>query len=254
VGVRFELERRVRALVCDIDGCLVGVGHLTYDLPRLAEVAELNRRSRGDSSIPALTLLTGRPHPYVDAMMQVLDVTTVASFENGAGLATRDPYRAWIVDGIERGVTDVRRFGEVVARRDHLTLQLGKVASATVFPREPTRELGPLMDELQGLVHDHGLDLALDPSNDCVNVLIPGVDKASGFGRLCRALELDEREVAGVGDSVGDVAWLRRCAVSTVPAGAAADVRAAIEHASREHEAAAVVAFYRAVIEANRRL
>jgi hydroxymethylpyrimidine pyrophosphatase-like HAD family hydrolase len=253
--VRLDLSRPVRAFACDIDGCLAAVGHASYDLVALERLAALHRAAAHDPDVPVLTFMTGRPHSYVDAMMQVLDVHVAACFENGAGLATRHPYRAWLADGLDAGIADLRTLERMVeARPEAMFLQLGKVASATVFPRHPTREIEGLMAELQGLIDAHGLALVLDHSNDCVNVLLPGVDKAAGFHWLCRELDHEPGEVAGIGDSAGDVGWLRHCGVSFAPGNASAAVRASVGHALEAHDAAATVVAYEALVAANRRL
>jgi len=57
-----------------------------------------------------------------------------------------------------------------------------------------------------------------------------------------------------VGDSVGDVAWLRACGVSFAPANAVAEVKRVATVVSGRRDAAAVVEAYEALVEANRRL
>jgi hydroxymethylpyrimidine pyrophosphatase-like HAD family hydrolase len=248
------LERPVRVFVVDIDGCLAAVGHAAMDLPRLERIAALNRASRDDPSVPPVSYVTGRPHAYVDAFTQVLGVDLPVSFENGAGLATRHPYRAWLAPGIEAALEHLHRLERLVGERDDMFVQLGKVASATIFPREETFDVGPLMDALRGMLQEHDLDLVLDDSNDCVNVLLPGIDKASGFAWLCEELGIEPRDVAGIGDSGGDIGWLRACGVSFAPSNASAAVRAAVTHAVEAPDASATALAYEALVLANREL
>jgi hydroxymethylpyrimidine pyrophosphatase-like HAD family hydrolase len=250
-----RLERPIRAFACDIDGCLAAVGHATFDLPTLHELAALHAHAAHDESVPRLTLMTGRPHPYVDAVSQVLGIDGAVCFENGAGLATRRPYRAWLAAGLGDGLRDLRSFERAVEERSsEMFVQLGKGASATVFPRHATRHIAPLMEALQGIIDERDLQLVLDPSNDCVNVLLPGVDKGSGFRWLCGELGLEPGEVAGIGDSVGDVVWLRHCAVSFAPGNASDEVRAAVGVPLVAADVAAALEAYRALVAANRAL
>jgi hydroxymethylpyrimidine pyrophosphatase-like HAD family hydrolase len=250
--VHLDLARPIRVYACDIDGCLAAPGHVAYDLGRLHAIAELNRASATDPTIPALTLVTGRPHPYLDAVMQVLDVRLPASFENGAGLATRHPYRASLLPEAGAGLEDLRRMIEIVEARDDMFLQMGKVASLSVFPNDRTRPLQELVDLLHRLVEDHGLPLDIDPSTDCVNVLPPGVDKAVGFRALCATAGVEPTDVAGIGDSVGDLPWLRLCGVSVAPLVSAEAVRAEVTHATDLADVAAALATYEALVAANR--
>jgi hydroxymethylpyrimidine pyrophosphatase-like HAD family hydrolase len=250
--VKFALGRPVRVFAVDIDGCLAAVGHAAYDLAAMHAIAELNRASTDDATVPALTFVTGRPHGYVDALMQALDVRLPVSFENGAGLATRHPYRAHVAPAVRSALSRVRALEDLVRGHPEMLLQPGKLASLSVFPQVATRELGPLVATLEGLIAEHGLDLEIDPSNDCVNVLVPGVTKEQGFEWLCATLEVEPDEVAGIGDSVGDVGWLRRCAVSMAPANAAAEVRAAVALESTASDVQATLECYRALVAANR--
>jgi hydroxymethylpyrimidine pyrophosphatase-like HAD family hydrolase len=248
------LERPVRVFACDIDGCLATPGHAAFDLARLRSIADLNRASEHDASVPALTLVTGRPHAYVDAMAQALDVRLPASFENGAGLATRRPYRAWLTADAASGKGAIDALARVLEADDGVFLQLGKVASLSVFPTDPARPLGDVVAQLERLLDAHGLALDLDPSTDCVNVLAPGVDKAAGFRALCAAAGVAPAAVAGLGDMPGDLPWLRLCGVSVAPAGADPSVRAGVTHPSPLPDVAAALATYEALVAANRAL
>ena len=251
-GVHFDLDHPVLVYACDIDGCLVAIGHAAYDLVALQALAERNRASEDDPTIPALTFVTGRPHAYVDALMQALDVRLPASFENGAGLATRHPYEAWLIDEAEvaRGALDAAR--ALLDERDDVFVQFGKIASLSVFDATGERDVAALAVFLRELNAERSLGLDVDPSTDCVNLLLPGIDKALGFTALCETLDLPEAAVAGIGDSVGDVGWLRRCGVGLAPAGAVDEVKAVVTAVSTQHDVAAALEAYDALIAANR--
>ena len=253
-GHVIALATRVSVFACDIDGCLAAAGHADLDLKAFAHLADLNRSSAVDRDVPSLTLVTGRPHAYVDAFSQALAIRLPMSFENGVGLATRHPYRHWLDPRAQEGRGALRRFAEAVEATPHLTLQPGKVASLSVFPRQADRDLGDLARELAGMLDDLGIELELDPSTDCVNVLVPGVTKETGFAWLCNEIGVGPEQVAGIGDSGGDAAWLNTCGVSFAPANAVPEVRQAVTHASSLADVGAVVEAYEALAEANRSL
>ncbi len=244
----------IRVFVVDIDGCLAAIGHVDFDLPALDRIAALNRASGDDPTVPTVSFVTGRPHGYIDAMTQALATRVAVSFENGAGLATRHPYRAWLASGIEGALDHLHRLEALVNERPEMFLQPGKVASASVFPIEATFDPGPLMADLRAIIDEHELDLVLDPSNECVNVLLPGVDKESGLSWLCEELGVAPGEMAGIGDSAGDIGWLRRCGVSFAPGNASAEVRDAVTHALDDDDVAATLTAYEALVRANRAL
>ena len=252
--MRLRLDTTVRVFACDIDGCLAAVDHAAYDLPQLQRLVELNRASAHDDSVPALTLLTGRPHGYVDALMQVLDVRLPVVYENGAGLATREPYHAWLLPSAAAGASALAAAREALAARDDVFVQPGKEASLSVFDRGAGRDVAALVRLLADVLPERASTLQIDPSRDCVNLLLPGVDKAAGLRELCRVLGLAESAVAGIGDSEGDAGWLQRCGVSFAPAASAAAVRSAVTHVSRHDDVAAAIEAYEALVAANRAL
>ncbi|MBX3142573.1 MAG: HAD family phosphatase [Trueperaceae bacterium] len=253
--LRLDLERPIRVFACDIDGCLAAASHADYELGPLGQMADLNRLSASDPSVPALTLVTGRPHAYVDAVTQLLAIDLPVSFENGAGFATRRPYKAWLAPAAVAGAKRMRELAAVIEGMDHLVLQPGKLASLSVFAADPlVLPLEELEAEVTAVLARSGFDMIIDPSTDCMNVLLPGVDKASGFEQLCMEIGVDPAEVAGIGDSVGDVEWLKACAVGIAPSNSVPQARAAASHPVDLIDVHAALAAYRALIEANRRL
>lgn len=246
-------SRPIRIFACDIDGCLAEAGHQAYDLERLGRMADLNRLSRSDPTVPALTLVTGRPHAYVDSVTQLLDIYLPVSFENGAGFATRHPYAHWWAPEVEGRLGALQAFADSVASRPGLQLQPGKLASLSVFPKgRVDGGVEAVFEELLALLGGTELPLVLDPSTDCVNVLIAGCDKATGFEHLLSELEALPDEVAGIGDSVGDRAWLARCGVSVAPGNAAAEVKASVSRVFHAPDVTAALAAYQWLVERNR--
>jgi hydroxymethylpyrimidine pyrophosphatase-like HAD family hydrolase len=135
-----------------------------------------------------------------------------------------------------------------------MVLQLGKVASLSVFPAVAGYDLDELVADVGRMVVSAGLALTLDPSTDCVNVLIPGVDKGSGFAWLVEELGVASEAVAGIGDSLGDLRWLAACGLSVAPANAVAEVKTGVDVNLPGQDVAAALAAYIALVEANRRL
>lgn len=249
-----RLETKAKLFAVDIDGCLAPVQHATYDLERLSAIAELNRRSKIDDTVPPLTIISGRPHAYVDALMQVLDIELPASFENGAGLAFRKPYHATLVPEVTERARDLEALAGRLRERSDVVVQPGKIASLSVFWYPTKQEVQGLARTTEQLIGELGLDLVVEPSQDCVNVLVPGVDKTRGLLLLAEAIGVGLDEIAGIGDSLGDVEWLKLCGASCAPVNAHPDARQAATFRSSLADAAALLEFYRALIAENRRL
>ena len=249
-----ELERPIAIYACDIDGCLAAADHAAYDLEALGKMAAYNARAGADEAIPKLTLVTGRPQPYADAVSQMLAVDLPYSFENGAGLATRRPNRAWLSSEVGSLLDELQAFAKAVEDEPKLTLQLGKVASLSVFPEASDYPMADLLHDVRTLLEDGGYPLHLDPSTGCINVLIPGIDKTSGFDWLLSEIDADPAAVAGIGDSVGDLGWLGRCGLSVAPVNAVPEVIAAVDLKLPGRDVGSALAAYEALIDANRKL
>jgi hydroxymethylpyrimidine pyrophosphatase-like HAD family hydrolase len=65
-------------------------------------------------------------------------------------------------------------------------------------------------------------------NKDAVMVLPRGVDKAFGLQRLLEQLELDPREIIGVGDAENDLTFLALCGLQVAVANALPEVQAAV--------------------------
>ena len=244
----------IRILAIDIDGCLVPVQHAPYELEAVAAIARLQRESRADPTIPELTILSGRPHAYVDAVMQVLDIRAPASFENGAGIAYRDPYTFRLAPEAEARQGELAELARELAGREDVIVQPGKIASLSVFAYPTGGDVERVRVLVEDLVASKGLDLEVEPSQDCINVLVPGVDKDFGLTSLSRELGVGVDQIAGIGDSFGDAAWLERCAVSCAPANAHASVKEVATFRSGSEDVTALLEFYRHLIDLNARM
>src|SRR5437867_117404 len=82
----------IRLVVVDVDGCLTAGEGQPLDFQGLARVARANTRSLSDPSVPAVTLCTGRPAPYVEVMHQVVAGHVPALYEHGCGMLVPSPY------------------------------------------------------------------------------------------------------------------------------------------------------------------
>jgi hydroxymethylpyrimidine pyrophosphatase-like HAD family hydrolase len=186
--------------------------------------------------------------------MQVFDVSLPAIFENGAGLAWRLPYEARLYPKVQEGLEELHSFKRILEEQDDLVIQMGKVASLTVFSRKGRLSLESLFERVCNLKDAHRAHLLLDPAQDCINVLVPGVDKGTGLKWLAEELDIELSQIAGIGDSPGDIVWLRRCTISCAPANASPAVKKNVSWVSPYTDIRATLEFYGHLIQHNRKL
>jgi HAD superfamily hydrolase (TIGR01484 family) len=212
----------LRLIVFDIDGVLTDGEAQPWDLGLMAELAELNRAARLDSSRPAVTLCSGRPAPYVDAMLQAIDGHLPAVFESGAGLYDPAGYR--FIPNPSLGTGSVlrqakQRLIQKLVRPGHAAIQPGKEYSMSLFPTDPAAlaALEPLAREALGSL---GLAVDLVYSASCLNVMPAGIDKAGGLYLLAKVTGIPLAAMLAVGDSAVDGPMLTVAGASAAPANA----------------------------------
>ncbi len=217
----------LRLIVFDIDGVLTDGEAQPWDLELIGLLAGLNRAARRDSSRPAATLCSGRPAPYVDALLQAIDGHLPAVFESGAGLYDPAGYRFLPHPSLGSGspMRQARqRLATTLVRPGHATIQPGKEYSLSLFPTEatPLAALKPLAEAALGALAGR-IDLVYSAS--CLNVMPAGIDKAGGLYFLSKVTGIPLAAMLAVGDSPVDGPMLTVAGYSAAPANASPDIQ-----------------------------
>lgn len=222
-----ENKMPIRLLVFDIDGVLTQCEGKAFDLPLLERLADMNRAGREDPSHPAVTLCTGRPAAYVEAVLRAIDGRVPAVFENGAGLCLPDgdqilPHPMLKHRSSFQAVH--RRLEETLVRTGQAFFQPGKQYSLSILASDPSQTetlyglvvsaLGPLCEMVD-----------LSYSVSCLNVLPRGMHKGKGIEFLSSQTNYSVGEMLGVGDSDVDLPFLDMVGYSAAPANANPDVK-----------------------------
>lgn len=230
------MAQSIRLIVSDIDGCLGRGEAQPYDLDVLGRVAECNRRAKRGEDIPAITLCSGRPAAYVDAMMQAVSGFVPAIFENGAGLYFPESYRfAWNPALSASARTEMRRaralLEEHVVQAGIATIQPGKEMSVTLFP-SPGHRLDQVGDAATATLEDEGLDCRVEVSVSSVGIWLEGIDKGTGVRWLAKETGIPLAEMAGVTDTWDDLPFLRVVGFRAAPANADREVTQSADYVS----------------------
>jgi hydroxymethylpyrimidine pyrophosphatase-like HAD family hydrolase len=224
----------IRLIVLDIDGVLTGGETLALDLSLLQSLAELNRNARADNKLPAVTLCSGRPAPYVEAFLQGMDGHIPAVFENGAGLYIPDGYQFLPHPDLrENGAIMAvkKQLEETMVRESLAYFQPGKNYSLSLFayhPADTHKLLGWVETALGPLVKT--VDLVFSVS--CLNILPKGSNKAKGLEFLAVLTGVQLDEMLGVGDSEVDLEFLNGVGYSAAPANAVQAVKDIVDYVS----------------------
>lgn len=255
----------VRLVILDVEGVISAAGGSQYPW-KLDELAAVRQFLAAEPV--AVVLCTGRQIPYAEAVIQALDLYYPLPGEISAGLGQRGgpDLRAWPSIG-ENGCyfydpltkqpypspalseADLQAVQEARARLLPLVrstgavLEAGKDLSLSLNPplvqpgaRErqlPAEFAGPVREAL-GSVADR---LEVKYSASAVDITPRGSSKASAVRMLLEWTGLHPSEVAGVGDTKGDEAWLKEIGWPAAPANGRENLPGLPFYAERESAA-----------------
>jgi HAD superfamily hydrolase (TIGR01484 family) len=247
----------IKLFVTDIDGCL-GEPYTPYALDGLATL----RRYAHDAGpptasdpTPALSICSGRPYPYVEALTQMLDLTVPVLFESGGGRF--DPVEAqttWnpaLTDEVETEIEKVRHWlvTECVPGTK-MSIDHAKRTQAGVVSPDPD-EIDEVRARTEQYVADHAPDLRVFVTDVSVDVVPPGITKRTGLQWLSDHLEVDLDEIAYIGDTDSDLEALQAVGTSFAPANANEAVREAANHVTDGSVLDGTLEAYRHCLDAN---
>jgi hypothetical protein len=246
----------IRLVLLDVDGCLTDGETTPLDIPAIQLIAGLNDRARGEADLPAITLCTGRPAPYVDAICQAIRAYVPAVWETGAGLY--DPvsfqfhaHPELTVDRVEELQAIRRRVLEQIERPGIGHRQVGKELSITLYP-SPDATLDQLHDTLVPIVSDLARSYTVHRLRTCVEILPDGITKGSGARWLSELLDMPLERMAGIGDQTADLSYLSIVGFAAVPANATLDLPARVHYASAAPSSRGVIDILNQIVARNR--
>lgn len=232
------------AVICDIDGCLCAETTAAFGLGELARIAEWNRLARERSDRPSVTLCSGRPQPFVEAMSRVLGCTLPSVCENGVWLY--DPItNVYEMDDsiLPEHLEAIREatawiVGELYPKG--VRIQPGKSASISLYHCDLAVLTG-LVPMLERAFSACGWPLRVSMTWYYINCDLAHISKGSGLDRLIARQGWDRTKLAGIGDTTSDAAIADRVAWFACPANAHQDIQSRAAYISPHDEAAGVV-------------
>ena len=258
-SVSIEREhKKIKLVVSDIEGCL-NLNEHTYDLEALSWIRVVNQLARVDNPLPFITVCSGRQHAFVEAITQLISGTFPAVFENGCGLyfSTRSLYEeyAWHPSlnqpEIKSQFAQVReKIQEKVIASDLARRVPGKEVMLSLHPVPPVG-----VEEVYNIVLEtlakSQLVASVTRSASAVDITPTGIDKAAGVRWLVETLPVGLANVAGIGDSIGDVSFLRIVGLSAAPANASEQVKSFVDYCSSRADGQGVADIIRHCITVN---
>jgi hypothetical protein len=258
----------IKLVLSDLDGTITAEELGPLDCEGLHALMDYNLRAGRERVVPPLSMITGRPHSYLEAFCRFLATPLPSLFESGCGmhLAGRPLGKEYIFHPAlsEEGVVDaLERFrawaeAELVAKRGAGFI-IGKRYALSYAPSDCCS-----VDELLAIIETMPADLVphfmISRSAAVADITPWPVDKAAGTDWLlgyCRrelGLDIDAANVVGVGDSFNDLTFLAKVGVGCAVANAAPAVKSRVAYVAPAESARGVAAIMGRVETLNRRL
>lgn len=229
----------VKWIIADVDGCLSSEKSVPWDMENFAKLVALARAAADGRGILApMTLCTGRPQPYVEVLMKMLDVRAPAICENGAVFYTLHDNHARYGPGVTSekilGLRAVRKYIEtdILPQYPEAVLQFGKEAQISIYS-EKTEILPRMQEPIAAFARDNGGPaLRITASHFYLNISLEGVDKGQSLRALLGELGVAHDDTAGIGDTEGDLPLREAVGFFACPANATAEIKEVADYVS----------------------
>ncbi|MFN0012327.1 MAG: HAD family hydrolase [Phycisphaerales bacterium] len=238
-------------VICDIDGCLTPESSTPFDLDNLALIAAHNRLAQERGDRPTVTVCSGRPQPFAEAICRLIHNTTQPCVcENGAwvyhpgtNLYTLDPA---ISDTHLHAVHELSEWAHRTFASRGVTEQPGKTASVTLWHPDTSLLRDLVLPAVAAEVKRRGGAGGSWPFNVSmtwlyINCDLAHINKGTALDRMLPTLKIPKARLAGIGDTLGDKFIADRAGWFACPANAAPQIKEHAHYVSPHAEAAGVV-------------
>lgn len=244
-----------KLFVTDLDGC-VSIPFKTPNWQQVTHVRNLNIESIDDPTIPPLSICSGRPYPYVEAVAQWLDVRLPVIFESGGmyDLNTNEfDQNGFFDEEALEHVNDLKRWMRetVISKFPSGIMEFSKLMDAG-FVHPDTEAIEEALPVVEQYVAENYSEFEVHHTDISINIILSRNNKKAGIQKLVDKLGIELDEVAYIGDSNGDIPALKVVGKSFAPSNAKPSVKEVVDYPMEEKATAAVLKAYKMVIDFNR--
>lgn len=212
----------ISLFVLDIDGCIT-MPFQTPDWQALSKLRELNDLSRSDAFVPALSICSGRPQPYVEAVGQWLGMYKPLIFESGGGMFDpRNVSLHWpdiLTHEKEVLIKEIRKWvaADIIGKQEGAVSEFTKRTDVGIIHPEEAAIIRMYEKVCERVGSDYP-DFEVHRTEISINIIMKGANKGSGLRWLSRVCDVPLSGIAYIGDSSGDIPALEIAGMGFTPA------------------------------------
>lgn len=253
------MQNPIRLIVTDVDGCLTEERATAFNLTKFAWLRDYNMKAQtGEPFLAPLTLCTGRPQPYVEALVKMLNITLPAISENGGILYELKTNRyTYLAGDSGEGNGHLLKLKKQISQRIlpqiETNFQPGKETHLTLIsPDHPTIEKVHQMLKIN--FQQELTDYLLSISENCVNIVPKHFDKGTALIKLSELLQIPLQQMVAIGDSEGDIPFMQLVGYPMCPANAVPVVKSLCHYVAEKHYTAGLIEIIEKCVEINRKI
>lgn len=243
----------IRLFVSDIDGC-ISEPYQPYNLSRLADLVALIHTQ--DSTVPAFSLCSGRAYSYVEAVSQLLGLTTPVVFESGGGMF--DPvsmtvkWNPALTADVELKLLEIRKWllSDCLPGTS-MMFDYGKRTQMGIAGSD-SDEVMRIVPRVEDFVRNSFPSFRVFHTPISIDISFDQITKRQGMQWLSGELDVPLENMAYIGDTNGDLPALEIVGHSFAPANATGAVRRMVNHVTDEPVTDGVYEAFTRCIDQNR--
>lgn len=246
----------IKLFITDLDGCLT-YPFQTPDWDLITRLRDYNKLSRTDPTVPALTICTGRPQPYAEAVAQWLDIEYPVIFESGGGLykprVNELRWSPFLTDNMVKHLEHIRTYvtHEILPDYHNCFLEYAKYTDVGVVSAHFS-EIQDIYSRIEQYVLERYTEFEIHYTEVSCNVITKACNKGAGVVYLSETTAISTEQMAYIGDGTNDIPALNKVKRPFAPENAREETRKVAE-VINQTTTAAVVKAYERVIADNRK-
>jgi len=247
----------IKIFAVDLDGC-ISHPFQTPDWDAISKIREYNHLSKHNPVIPALTISTGRPLPYAEAVAQWLGVYHPIVFESGGGLYHPETNElTWsnsLTEDVFKHIHEIREWvtNEIVPDYSGTILEFTKHTDVGVVSPNYS-DIKEIYKRIKDYVEQRYEIFDIHYTEVSVNVILKTCNKGTGVEQIAELLNITTGDMAYMGDGTNDIPALEKVKLPYAPINAREEVKKVAKVISVEATEAVKTA-YEEIIEYNREL